>query len=247
VVPDSQRLPHSDDSASESQRPSGSDPWGVKRAEKLLTSLQGVLSARVVTNGQGDVTEIHVLVQAGTAPKQVVRNVESALLAHLGLKVDHRKISVAQTASVEPITVLEESAVQAEAKRRGILFKRLEVRSVDRQRATVAVTLSAGNNDVVGEYETADNPKARVQGSARAAVLALDKVLPHGTLELEGAMVIEAFGLEFVFAGVHVVAHRGTHMLVGTCEVKQGAEEAAALAVLDATNRWFQSQGGLAG
>ena len=45
------------------------DPWGIKRAEKLLTSLQGVLSARVVTNGQGDVTEIHVLVQAGTMPK----------------------------------------------------------------------------------------------------------------------------------------------------------------------------------
>jgi len=223
------------------------DPWGVKRAEKLLTSLQGVLSARVVTNGQGDVIEIHVLVQAGTAPKQVVRNVESALLAHLGLKVDHRKISVAQTAAVEPIAVLEESAVQAEAKRRGILFKRLEGRQGERQRTAIVVTLTVGLNDVVGEYETADNPKARVQGAARAAVLALDKVLPHGTVELEGALIQDAFGVDFAFAGVHVVAQRGTQMLVGTCEVKHTPEEAAALAVLDATNRWIQSQGGLAG
>jgi len=214
----------------------------VKRAEKLLTSLSGVLSARVVTSPQGDVTEIHVLVQAGTAPKQVVRNVESALLAHLGLMVDHRKISVAQTASVEPIDILEQSAVQAEAKKRGVLFKKVEIRPGERQRLGIIVTLSLSGNDVSGEYETADNPKARVQGAARAAVMALDKLLPSGTLELEGAMILEAFGMDFAFAAVHVVADRGTHMLTGTCEVKQTAEAAAAMAVLDATNRWLQTQ-----
>src|SRR5689334_22586852 len=155
------------------------DPWGVKRAEKLLTSLQGVLSARVVANPQGEVTEVHVLVQAGTTPKQVVRNVESALLAHLGLKIDHRRISVAQTASVEPIDVLEQAAVQAEAKRRGVLFKRIEVRQGDRQRVTLQVSLTVEGQDVTGEYETADNAKARLQGAARATVMALDKVLPH--------------------------------------------------------------------
>ena len=220
------------------------DPWGVKRAETLLVSLQGVLSARVVTNPQGDVTEIHVLVQAGVMPKQVVRNVESALLAHLGLKVDHRKISVAQTASVEPIDILEQSAVQAEARKRGVLFKKVEFRPGDRQRLAIVVTVSMGGKDVTGEYETADNPKARVQGAARAAVMALDKLLPSGTLELEGTMILEAFGTRFAFAGVHMVADRGARLLTGTCEVKHTPEEAAALAVLDATNRWLQSQGG---
>ncbi len=219
------------------------DPWGVKRAEKLLVSLQGVLSARVVTNPQGDVTEIHVLVQAGATPKQVVRNVESALLAHLGLKVDHRKISVAQTASVEPIDVLEQSAVQAEARKRGVLFRNVEFRPADRQRLAILVTVSMGGTDVTGEYQTADNPKARVQGAARAAVMALDKLLPRGTLELEGAMILEAFGTRFAFAGVHMVVDRGGQLLTGTCEVNQTTEEAAALAVLDATNRWLQTQG----
>jgi hypothetical protein len=218
------------------------DPWGVKRAEKLLTSLQGVLSARVVANAQGEVTEVHVLVQAGSTPKQVVRNVESALLAHLGLKIDHRRISVAQTASVEPIDVLEKAAVQAEAKRRMVLFKKIEFRASERQRLTIVVTLDAGTGqDVVGEYETADSGKARLQGAARAAVIAVDKLVPNGTLELEGAMLVDAFGTSFVFAGVHVVANRGSRMLTGTAEVKQAAEEAAALAVLDATNRWMQS------
>jgi hypothetical protein len=205
-------------------------------------SLSGVLSARVVANGQGEVTEIHVLVQAGTTPKQVVRNVESALLAHLGLKIDHRKISVAQTASVEPIGVLEQSAVTAEARKRGVIFKKVEVRPVERQRVAIVVTLDVGGSPVTGEYETADSVKARVQGAARASVLALDKVLPSGTLELEGAMTVDAFGMQFVFAAVHVVAQRGSYLLTGTCQLKHSAEEAAALAVLDATNRWVTSQ-----
>ena len=241
MASDPQRMSGGKDDAAD--KPLQPDPWGVKRAEKLLTSLQGVLSARVVTNAVGEVTEVHVLVQAGTAAKQMVRNVESALLAHLGLKIDHRRISVAQTALVEPIGVLEESAVQAEAKRRGVLFHRVEVRPAERShRLKIAVTLSVGGHEVSGEYETADSGQARVQGAARAAVVALDRALPSGTLELEGAMVIEAFGLEFVFAGVHMVAERGSHLFTGTCEVKRGAEEAAVLAVLDATNRWLQSQ-----
>ena len=93
------------------------DPWGVRRAENLLTTLEGVLSARVVTTPLGEVSEIHILASSGLSPKQVVRNVESALLAHLGLKVDHRKISVAQTADVRPIEALERGAVREQVLR----------------------------------------------------------------------------------------------------------------------------------
>ena len=91
------------------------DPWGVRRAENLLTSLEGVLSARVVTTPLGEVSEVHVLAAAGLSPKQLVRNIESALLAQLGLKIDHRKISVAQTADVRPIEALESGAVRERA------------------------------------------------------------------------------------------------------------------------------------
>lgn len=71
--------------------------WTIDRAEDLLVSLTGVLSARVVADKEGEVEEIHVLTTTEVTPKQTVRNVESALLAHLDLEVDHRKISVAQT------------------------------------------------------------------------------------------------------------------------------------------------------
>ncbi|HUG42573.1 MAG TPA: hypothetical protein VMM12_19065 [Longimicrobiales bacterium] len=65
-------------------------------AERLLASLAGVVSAHVVTDSIGRIVEIHILSAAGVHPKQVVRNVESALSAGLGIEIDRRIVSVAQ-------------------------------------------------------------------------------------------------------------------------------------------------------
>ena len=73
----------------------------IRRAEELLTTLPGILSAKIVASDMGAVDEIHVLTTAEYTPKQTVRNIESALIAHLGMRVDHRKISVAS--SSEPV------------------------------------------------------------------------------------------------------------------------------------------------
>src|ERR1035437_2132442 len=69
----------------------------LKKAEELLATLQDVVSARIVSDATGAIEAIHLLVMGSSTPKQVVRNVESALMAHLGVRVDHRKISVATT------------------------------------------------------------------------------------------------------------------------------------------------------
>ena len=71
--------------------------WSVERAEELVRTLPGVVSVRVVANLDREVEEIHVLTTEEVGPKQTVRNVESALLAHLDKVIDHRTISVAQT------------------------------------------------------------------------------------------------------------------------------------------------------
>lgn len=65
-------------------------------AEQLIGALAGVVSAHIVTDGTGRMVEIHVLARPDLHPKQVVRNVESALSAGLGVHVDRRIVSVAQ-------------------------------------------------------------------------------------------------------------------------------------------------------
>jgi hypothetical protein len=217
------------------------DPWGVRRAENLLTSLEGVLSARVVTTPLGEVSEVHVLAQAGQPAKQLVRNIESALLAQLGLRVDHRKISIAQTADVKPIETLDRHAVRERSLQRAVLFEGLSVQPGRRpQRSLVQVSLLFGGKQEGAEEEAADTLRGRVEAAAKATVAVLDRTLNRGSMLLEGAKIVQALDRELVFATVQAMNGRDPVLLMGTAEVRGSAERAAVLAVLDATNRWSE-------
>jgi hypothetical protein len=216
--------------------------WAVRRAEELIASLAGVLSTRIVADRQGGIEEIHVLTTAEVAPKQTVRNVESALMAQLGLKVDHRKISVAQTAEMKPIVALEREAVVEQASRRLVVFRDLVIESPRPMRVQVKVLLKHGGAELEGTEEGVDEARSRVQLAARAAVKALERDLEEAGVVLEGVRVVDAFDRKIVLAAVHGVGGRSSQLLVGTCEVRESPEQAAVLAVLDATNRWYLQQ-----
>jgi hypothetical protein len=66
----------------------------IERAEDLILRLREVHSARIYTDEQGNITEIHVVAATDRAPKLIARDVETCLKASLGLSVDYRKIGV---------------------------------------------------------------------------------------------------------------------------------------------------------
>jgi hypothetical protein len=216
--------------------------WMVRRAEELISSLAGVLSARIVAGRGGEIEEIHVLTTPQVVAKQVVRNVESALMAQLGLKVDHRKISVAQTADVKPMQVLEREAVAEAASKRKHVFVDITIESPRPRRVSIRVVLRSGGSEMEGVEEGVDDARSRVQMAARAAVKALERELEEAGVVLEGVRVVEAFDRKFVLAAVHGVGGRSSQLLVGTAEIKESQEQASVLAVLDATNRWYLTQ-----
>ena len=76
----------------------------VEELEKVLSSLDGVKKARVIVDElTGEMKEIHVLSSADKNSKQIVRDVETAVLTITGERIDRRIISVAQmTASNAP-------------------------------------------------------------------------------------------------------------------------------------------------
>ncbi|MBI3567660.1 MAG: hypothetical protein HY084_05590 [Gemmatimonadetes bacterium] len=237
----------------------------LQRAEELIGSLAGVVSARIVASENGTVEAIHVLVQGETQPKQMVRNIESALMADLGMRVDHRKVSVATTtrrsgevavtpppqpSAAVPAPVGVAAAMQerqvtvepAEASGRALYFEDVEVRGSRVKGVTCKVTLRRGSEQYVGEAEGQEaGDKARVELAASAAVHAI--VLAEGngrTLSLEGAKVISAFDRELVLVAVVARSGRQAQFLTGCCEMKDNSETASALAVLNATNRWVE-------
>ncbi len=174
--------------------------------------------------------------------KQVVRNVESALLAQLGIKLFHRKISVAQTAEVLPLEATEDRAVAERARKRGVVFRRVEVTPTEiPHRVTVTVVMERDGQELSARENAGDTDKIRLVAAARATVSILDGSVTDGTIDLTGAQLVDAFDTRLAFVGIHVLQGREARLHVGTCEVQGSVEQAGALAVLDATNRWLTS------
>jgi hypothetical protein len=222
----------------------------IQKAEELLTTLPGIIAARILASENGSVEAIHLLTTTEVTPKQTVRNVESALIAHLGMKVDHRKISVATSQDPrKPAEVLPEpestpsTGVPDPVSMKGrprMQFEDVEIRRSRAKGVLCRVTLSRDGESFIGEAEGVENERSWVELSARATVSAiLTAEAAEKMLALDGCKVIEAFGREFVFVGVTARQGRDTALLTGSCEIKESAETAGSLAVLDATNRWL--------
>ena len=229
----------------------------IKRAEELLATLPGVIAARIVASDSGAVDEIHVLTSSDVTPKQTVRNIESALIAHLGMRVDHRKISVATTVEspqprvIQPVvkgpadvstipTTGVAELVDGNTTRRRLYFEDVEVRRSRTKGVMVRVTLRKGDESFIGESEGLENERSRLELSARATLAAIRQAEgDERGLALDGCKTIEAFDREFVFVGVTARLGRETALLTGSCEIRDSAETAASLSVLDATNRWI--------
>jgi hypothetical protein len=250
-----QPLPHSSPLIAGSVLP-------IRRAEELLATLPGVIAARIIASDNGAVDEIHVLTTSEVTPKQTVRNIESALIAHLGMRVDHRKISVATTLESQPSKeAMREAAKERDAKAaadaaalaaptlplkverlngRLLYFEDVEVRRSRAKGIACRVTLKKGDESFVGEAEGMENERSRIELAARAALQALAQAEPSDrALALDGVRLIEAFDREFVFVGVTARLARTSALLTGSCEIRESAETASVLAVLDATNRWI--------
>jgi hypothetical protein len=205
-----------------------------------------------------------VLTTSELTPKQMVRNIESALIAHLSMRIDHRKISVATTSETKPKLLDPESrqppaaapppaVVPAESQQsaasaprtgpfaRRLYFEDVEVRGSRSKGLSCRVTLRKGSASFIGEALGIEGDRSRVELAARATLLAIaDADNREGQLGVQGVKVFDAFDRTFVFVAVSVRSGRDNKVLTGSVEMKESAESAGVLAVLDATNRWIE-------
>lgn len=220
------------------------DPWGLRQVEQLLLGLEGVNSVKLVSDGHGGIDEVHVVGAPGVGPKQVVRNIESALLAEFGLQIDHRKISVAQVQapdiSAEETGAVEEPAIpSAPDEVRRLLLDSLELERTAGDRVECRVTLSSGDESYEGTADGPDFSRSRLKVAGRAVLDALNAAtLDDIELQLEDAEKIDACGMTFVVAVVRGQERRNSVTLPGISSVSDSEEEATVLACLQATNRW---------
>ncbi len=214
----------------------------LQRAEQLLGELTGVVSARIVADPEGRIEEVHVLTDSRMSPKQTVRNVESALMAQLGIAVDHRKVSVAQTQGAsesEPAKVIGIGHLTGV---RRYLFEGYEFERKMPQHIVCRVRLRLDDQEYVGEAERADIERGRMNAAAEAVLNALEAAENKQVgFALDGVKLIDAFDLPVVVTAIYGLSGRTRTYLAGAAPVNESPEHAAILATLKATNRWILS------
>jgi len=210
--------------------------------ERLLTALAGVVSARVVRDETGRMIEVHILSDHELHPKQIVRNVESALSAGLGIHIDRRIISVAQ---LRPEAVAEATAdepldVDSTAPRIGrCILLGYETASVEPFDSSCSVTISVAGHQYTGTATGTATPVGRAETAARALFDALAAAIESAeSLGIEGVAIVETNGRSFVLVSAHYVEGRTVVRLTGIAALGRSTEEAGILAALQATNRW---------
>lgn len=228
---------------------------------QLLASLAGVLSAHVVTEPSGRITEIHILASPDLHPKQVVRNVESALSAGLGIPIDRRIVSVAQLRTADstvssngqtttapadgpelPAGSTPTAEDELEPTPDSAVARRLEFVRYKSNRqgdsCTCEVVLRGEDAEIAGHGTSTNTAGGRAEAAARAVLDGIRKARPELRLELEGATLSSARGRTFILVAAHLLGDRDTVRLAGAARMTRSPEEAAILAALQATNRW---------
>ncbi len=198
--------------------------------EQAIKQIKSVIAARIKVDYQGEIEEVHILAASGRAPKQIVRDVESILVAQFDLQIDHKKISVAQVEDDEDGTfaIIESSRPKLIG---------VTLRTVNGM-AEVKVELLTGNKIIEG---IAQGPSS-AHNKLRLFVEATLKALSPLTLEkfifvTEDVRVTQLAKQQIALVSITMITSSGEQSLTGCALVRNDDREAVVKATLDAVNR----------
>ena len=197
--------------------------------QKLVERLDGVISAKLNLDGDGELSEVHVLSEKGKNPKQLSRDIQSALSAATGGTVEHRIISIARV----------ESPIKNDIR---LMISGLDI-SLNKDGFSAAVTLTADDADYVGTCSDGPAASARNLTIAKASLDAIHKYLKKSVFCLCETQKIRIMNREAISVAITYRTHDGEKILTGTAMIGPDEYDAVIRATLDAVNRVLPQAG----
>lgn len=194
--------------------------------QKFINGIESIISSKAKLDDMGNPVEIHALADKSRNAKQIVRDIQSAVVAMFDLEIDHRIISIAQLNC--------EKLVQKDF---CIKLKGIEVISKGLE-LDVKVELAYRDESFCGEQggiNTAGGIKRTLAWATLKAVS--DYINVKACFVVEDVKNIIIAGTKVVFVAVTYVDENGEQLLIGS-EVDSGnMNETVVKATLDAVNR----------
>jgi hypothetical protein len=211
----------------------GISPHLILEIETALSQVAEIRAARIVSSDEGVIQEIHILADPSKSPKQLVRDIESTIMAQFGIPIDHKKVSIAQLGR-ESIIEETEDTTQLHARAR-IHSVHTDVMGV---RAVATVTLELEGEMYAGTAEGPASTTGRRRLVGQATLNAVEKYT-NGSFgfALEDVALV-TLGRERVAVSVVIlVTPLGEQALAGSALARQSENDSLVRATLDAINR----------
>lgn len=196
----------------------------IKEIENSISSLNGILFARIVLAENKDIKEIHIITKDLYSPKKVTRDVESLLMAKYNIPVDYRKISIAQVA--------EEKSYSPRLKISDI--------SVTSEGETLQVVVKLENNNKIfeGKISCINWDKNKEYIITRATLEAITSFL-KGKVFFQVGEIKKVF-LEdkgVILVSLNLINEQGKENLIGAAQIEEDQHSSLVKAILKAVNR----------
>lgn len=196
----------------------------IERLNSALAEIPDIDAFHVVANGHG-IEEIHIVSTSSKSPKQLVRDIESLLLARHKISIDRKVISIAQMgAKLTPLLARP-------------LISGITV-DAGQGETRVDVKLSSGDSEFVG---TAQGPSSRSTINrlvAEATLGAVSKLSKQAiAFALDDATIVTLSREKVALVGLSIVGKGHEQLCCGSAIVKHDEKDAIARSTLDAVNR----------
>ena len=195
--------------------------------QDTINKIEGVISSKVVVNNN-ELTEMHVLANNMRSPKQIVRDIETAIITVFDYRIDRKLISVA------------EIETEYDEKLKRIKFEGITLTTNDNTaECTVALMYEEQEYSVSQTgIKTIANKRKIV---ADTTIKVVEKILGQAVLfDIQNVYIHTSENISFVTVLVNMVIHGNEETMVGSAIVKNDVNEAITKATLGAINRRVQ-------
>jgi len=208
-----------------------------ERYRELLIKLTGVFASNVDIAEDGSIREIHILGSQNRNPKQIARDVQSALASAFDIRIDHRIISIAQIPS-DP--QLKQGAEEVPAiKETPERFYVCGVwQTVQNQQYTIKVSLRFGGQEYEGSYSCGNTFSQRMRAASMATLDAIDSFFSiRNVFILLSVEQIQIAGTRVALTAIEFSRPDTSIVLVGSAVYNHDETQTVIRSTLSAINR----------
>ena len=194
--------------------------------EKSIKALPGIIGVKVVIE-EDNVREVHILASGTKNPKQITRDIESAVMVDHSLKIDHKIISIAQLSDNDLIDEDKE---------------RLKIhgfsKNMSDNKTEIEVELVDGQNLYTGKRKGIITSGNKLRFFSEATLDAVEEHLGDVcNLTLNDIRLISIGRGQAVLVSVTILKGRQEEVFLGSALIKGEEELSAVKATLNAVNR----------